>query len=130
MPLVDKGAVTVTLASGEPKGLVEYHMGVPSLRPVVGCGHHPKNPTMQAVFVLRRDPAEVLSLSEEDLIEETKGPNRALRTIYANKMPALVDLDLVGDLRGAIGLPIAEVVRRAAVVAADGQFTARLGAGQ
>jgi exodeoxyribonuclease-1 len=127
MPLVDKAAVTAALASGVPKGLVEYHMGVPSLRAVVGCGHHPKNPTMQAVFDLRRDPAEVLSLSEEDLIEETKGPNRALRTVYANKMPALVDLGLVGDVQGAIGLPTAEIIRRAAVVAADGQFAARVG---
>lgn len=125
MPLVDEGAGTAALASGEPKGLVEYHMGVPSLRAVVGCGHHPKNPTMLAVFDLRRDPAEVLNLSEEDLAEETKGPNRALRTVYANKIPALVDLGLVGDLQDAIGLPKAEVVRRAAVVAADGQFAAR-----
>ncbi|MEY8095828.1 exonuclease domain-containing protein [Falsihalocynthiibacter sp. S25ZX9] len=37
MPLVDKGEVTAQLASGEPKCLVEYHMGVPSLRAVVGC---------------------------------------------------------------------------------------------
>jgi exodeoxyribonuclease I len=127
MPLVDKEAVAAALTSGAPKGLVEYHMGAPSLRAVVGCGQHPKNPTMQAVFDLRRDPAEVLNLSEEELIEETKGPNRALRTVYANKMPALVDLGLVGDLQGVLGLPKAEVVRRAAVVAADGQFAARVG---
>ncbi|WP_319824428.1 exonuclease domain-containing protein [Thalassovita sp.] len=127
MPLVDKGAVTAVLTSGAPKGLVEYHMGVSSLRAVVGCGRHPKNPTMQAVFDLRRDPAEVLNLSEEGLIEETKGANRALRTVYANKMPALVDLGLVGDLEGAIGLPKAEVVRRATIVAADDRFAARVG---
>ena len=127
MPLVDKGAVTAALASGEPKGLLEYHMGVPSLRAVVGCGHHPKNPTMQAVFDLRRDPAEVINLSEEDLVEETKGPNRALRTVYANKMPSLVDTGLAPDLQAAIGLPLAEIVRRAAVVSADGQFAVRVG---
>jgi exodeoxyribonuclease-1 len=126
MPLVDKGAVTAALASGTPKGLVEYHMGLPSLRAVVGCGHHPKNPTMQVVFDLRRNPAEILNLSEEDLVEETKGPNQALRIVYANKMPALVDLGLVGDLQGAIGLPTAEVVRRAAVLSADGQFAAQV----
>jgi exodeoxyribonuclease-1 len=127
MPLVDKGEVTAQLTSGEPKCIVEYHMGVPSLRAVVGCGQHPKNPTMQAVFDLRRDPAEVLNLSEEDLVEETKGPNRALRTVYANKMPALVDLGIAGDLQDTIGLPTAEIVRRAAVVATDGQFAARVG---
>ncbi|SMX25034.1 exonuclease domain-containing protein [Boseongicola aestuarii] len=127
MPLVDKGEVMAALASGTPKGLVEYHMGVPSLRAVVGCGHHPKNSTMQAVFDLSRDPAEVLNLSEEDLAEETKGANRALRTVYANKMPALVDLGLVGDVQGAVGLSPAEIARRAAVVSADGQFVARVG---
>ena len=38
------------------------------------CGrHHPKNPTTQAVFDLRRDPADVLNLSEDELVEETKG---------------------------------------------------------
>jgi exodeoxyribonuclease-1 len=128
MPLVDKGEVTAQLTSGETKCLVEYHMGVPSLRAVVGCGHHPKNPTMQAVFDLQRDPSEVLNLSEEDLVKETNGPNRALRVIYANKMPAVVDPGLVPDLYATVGLPMAEIVRRAAVVAADGQFAARVGA--
>ena len=127
MPLVDKGEVTAQLTSGEPRCIVEYHMGVPSLRAVIGCGHHPKNPTMQAVFDLRRDPAEVLNLSDEDLVEETKGPNRALRTVYANKMPALVDLGLAPDVQGAVGLPMAEIIRRAALVSADAQFAARAG---
>lgn len=127
MPLVDKGEVTSQLASGQPKCLVEYHMGVPSLRAVVGCGRHPKNNTMQAVFDLRRTPAEVLNLSEDDLAEETKGPTRALRTVYANKMPALVDLGLAPQLQAATGLPLAEIVRRATVVSADSHFSARVG---
>lgn len=127
LPLVDKGEVASRLGSGEPKCIVEYHMGVPSVRAVVGCGHHPKNSTMQAVFDLRRDPAEVLSLSEADLLAEMKGPSRALRTIYSNKMPAVVDTALAPDLPAAIGLPMPEIVRRAAVVSADGQFAARVG---
>jgi exodeoxyribonuclease-1 len=127
MPLVNKAEVTSRLTSGDPDCLVEYHMGVPSLRVVAGCGHHPKNPTMQAVFDLRRDPVEVMNLSEEDLIKETKGPNRALRTIYANKMPAIVDPALVADLQGVVGLPMAEIVRRAVVVTSDDQFAARVG---
>jgi exodeoxyribonuclease-1 len=48
--------------------------------------------------------------------------------IYANKMPAVVDPGLVPDLYATVGLPMAEIVRRAAVVAADGQFAARVGA--
>jgi exodeoxyribonuclease I len=127
LPLVDKGEVAARLRSSKPKCIVEYHMGVPSVRAVVGCGHHPKNPTMQAAFDLRRDPAEVLNLSPEDLLKETKGPNRALRTVYTNKMPALVGQGLVPDLQGAIGIPPAEIAHRAAVVAADSQFAARVG---
>ncbi|MFD1157933.1 exonuclease domain-containing protein [Roseovarius aestuarii] len=127
LPLVDKAEVKAHLNTSEPKCLVEYHMGVPSTRAVVGCGNHPKNPTMQAVFDLRRDPAEVLDLSEEDLAGETKGPNRALRTVYANKMPALVDPGLAPDLPATIGLHLPEIVRRAAVVSADNQFAARVG---
>ena len=53
--------------------------------------------------------------------------NRALRTVFANKMPAVVDLALAPDLPGAIGLPMNEVFRRAALVVADGEFAARVG---
>jgi exodeoxyribonuclease I len=127
MPLVDKSEVAAQLTSGEPKCIVEYHMGVPSLRAVIGCGHHSKNPTMQAVFDLRRDPAEVLNLSEEDLVEETKGPNRAIRTVYSNKMPALFDMGLAPNLQAEIGIPMAEIARRAAVVSTDDRFGARVG---
>jgi hypothetical protein len=41
-------------------------------------------------------------------------------------MPALVDLGLVPNLQAVVGLPIAEIVRRAAVVSADGQFAVRV----
>jgi exodeoxyribonuclease-1 len=126
MPLVDKAQVTNRLASGDPICLVEYHMGVPSMWAVVGCGQHPNNSTMQAVFDLRRDPAEVLHLDEEALIEEMKGPKRALRTVYANKMPIVIDFDIAPSLPNAIALPMAEIVRRAAMVAADEQFAVRV----
>ena len=82
---------------------------------------------MQAVFDLRRDPAEVLNLSEDDLADEMKGPNRAIRTVYANKMPALVDPGFAPDVQAAVGFPMAEIIRRAAVVSTDGPFAARVG---
>ena len=71
------------------------------MRAVVGCGHHPKNPTIQALFELRCDPPEVLNLGEEDLAGEIKGPKRGLRNIYVNKIPTLVDLELAPDLQAA-----------------------------
>jgi hypothetical protein len=88
------------------------------MRAVVGCGHHPKNPTIQALFELRCDPPEVLNLGEEDLAGEIKGPKRGLRNIYANKIPTLVDLELAPDLQAAVGLPMAEIVRLATLVSA------------
>jgi exodeoxyribonuclease-1 len=42
-------------------------------------------------------------------------------------MPSLVDLGLAPNLQAVVGLPMAEIVRRAAVVSADGQFAARVG---
>jgi len=42
-------------------------------------------------------------------------------------MPAVVDVDLAPELTSAVGLPMAEIVRRAAVVSADGHFAARVG---
>jgi exodeoxyribonuclease-1 len=48
------------------------------MQAVVGCGHHPKNPTIQALFELRCDTPEVLNLGEEDLAGEIKGPKRVL----------------------------------------------------
>lgn len=42
MPLVDKGEVTARLSNGEPKCIVEYHMGITSIRAVIGCGVSPE----------------------------------------------------------------------------------------
>ena len=77
------------------------------------------------MFDLHRDPAEILDLSGGELVEEMKGP-KALRTVYANKMPALVELGLIVNPQTEIGLPEAEIVRRAAVVSSDEQFARRV----
>lgn len=42
-------------------------------------------------------------------------------------MPALLDIALSPNPPATIGLPMAEIVRRAAVVSADSQFAARVG---
>jgi hypothetical protein len=44
-------------------------------------------------------------------------------------MPSLVDLGLAPNLQAVVGLPMAEIVRRAAMVSADGHFAARVGGG-
>ena len=44
MPLVDKSEVQARVLSGQPLCLVEYHMGRPTVRPVVGCGQSSRQP--------------------------------------------------------------------------------------
>ncbi len=127
MPLVDKSEVTARLMTGEPTCLVAYHMGVPSVRAVIGCGQHPNNPTMLGAFDLSRDPADILCLDEDDLVKEMNGPNRALRVVYSNKQPLVVEMGMASNLTEKINLPLHEIERRAAAVAADKQFAERVG---
>ncbi len=123
MPMVDKTDVTARVLSGAPQCLVEYHMGRPSVRAVAGCGQSTVNPTMLGVFDLSRDPEPVLDMDVEGLVAAMQGPDRAIRIVTSNKMPAVVDLDLVPDL----GVPPDVIARRARQIAADGQFTGRVG---
>ena len=122
MPLVDKAEETARVLSGEPQCLVEYHMGQPSVRAVVGCGQSAENPTILGVFDLAKDPAPVLAMDVDGLVQAMQGPDRAIRIVTANKMPAVVDLGLAPDL----GPARHEIVRKAHQIAADGQFGARV----
>ncbi|WP_171230674.1 exonuclease domain-containing protein [Ruegeria sp. HKCCA4008] len=123
MPLVEKSEVQARVFSGEPLCFVEYHMGRSFVRPVVGCGISPDNPTMLGVFDLTKDPEPVLNMDVEQLVEAMQGPNRAIRIVSSNKMPAVVDMALAPDLN----MPQAEIVRRASQVARDSQFAVRVG---
>lgn len=123
MPMVDKSEVAARVLSGRPLCLVEYHMGRPSVRPVVGCGQSPDNPTMLGVFDLTKDPDSVLDLDVEGLVAAMQGPDRAIRIVTSNKMPALLDLAGAPDL----GMSETEIARRAAQIAQDGQFVGRVG---
>jgi len=104
MPLADKGDVTARVLSGKPLVLVEYHMGRPTARPVIGCAQCADNPTMLGVFDLTRDPVEIVDLDGDALVEAMRGPDRAIRTVFANRMPAVVDLRLVADLASTLGI--------------------------
>ena len=123
MPLVDKSELTARVLSGRPLALVEYHMGRSSIRPVVGCGQSPDNPTMLGAFDLTKDPNAFLEMDVDDLVAAMQGPDRPIRIVTSNKMPAVVDLDLAADL----AIPTDEIVRRATQLAKDGKFTQRVG---
>ncbi len=123
MPLVDKSEVQARVLSGQPQCLVQYHMGRPTVLPVVGCGQSPNNPTMLGVFDLTKDPGPVLRMDVDDLVKAMQGPDRAIRIVTSNKMPAVVDIDLGPNL----GVTEAEIARRASQVVQDGQFAGRVG---
>ncbi|WP_299698832.1 exonuclease domain-containing protein [uncultured Tateyamaria sp.] len=122
MPLVEKSEVQARVLSGQPLCLVEYHMGRSAVRPVVGCGQSPDNPTMLGVFDLTKDPGPVLSMNVEELVKAMQGPDRAIRIVTSNKMPAVLDMSLGSDF----GIATTEVARRASLIIKDTDFVARV----
>jgi len=123
IPLIDKSEVQARVLSGQPLCLVEYHMGRSTVRPVVGCGQSQDNPTMLGVFDLTKDPGPVLQMDVDDLVKAMQGPNRAIRIVTSNKMPAVVDIGLGPDF----GVSEDEFLRRASQIVQDGVFAARVG---
>lgn len=121
MPLVDKSEVQARVLSGQPLCLVQYHMGRPTVLPVMGCGQSPDNPTMLGVFDLTKEPEPILQMDVDGLMKAMQGPDRAIRIITPNKMPAVADVSLGPDF----GITAAEIVRRASQVAQDGRFAMR-----
>jgi exodeoxyribonuclease-1 len=79
---------------------------------------------MLGMFDLSRDPADVIGMSVDDLIRNMTGPDRAIRTVYANKMPAVTELELVPD--SALGLSAETISQRAEQVMAAGRFHQRV----
>ncbi|WP_375692152.1 hypothetical protein [Pseudooceanicola sp. LIPI14-2-Ac024] len=123
MPMVDKSEVQARVLSGQLLCFVQYHMGRPTVLPVVGCGQSHDNPTMLGVFDLTKDPEPILRMDVDGLVRAMQGPDRAIRIVTSNKMPAVVDMSLGPDL----GIAASEVARRASEIAQDGPFAARVG---
>jgi exodeoxyribonuclease-1 len=125
IPMVDKQEATARVLSDSPQCLVEYFAGQASLRPVVGCGHSVDNPTMLGVFDLTRDPGDLLHLDVDGLVAAMTGPDRAIRIVYANKMPAVVDLSLAPD--GTSETPTDLIYERAGQIISNVSFRQRVG---
>jgi exodeoxyribonuclease I len=97
MPMVDKSEVQARVLSGQLLCLVQYQIGRPTVLPVLGCGQGPDNPTMLGVFDLTKDSAPFLQMDVDGLVKGMLGPNRAIRIVTSNKVPALVDMSLGPD---------------------------------
>lgn len=57
------------------------------------------------------------------LVKAMQGPDRAIRIVTSNKMPAVMDISLGPDF----GIAAIEVARRASQIVQDGPFAARVG---
>jgi exodeoxyribonuclease-1 len=126
MPLTGKAEVISRALSEGPQCLIEYHMGRPAARAVVGCGQSPDNSSMLGVFDLSNDPETIFELEADDLAGAMTGSNRAIRIIYANRMPALTDLAMAPDIRETVGVPIAVIEDRARQITANVDFQRRV----
>ena len=77
---------------------------------------------MLGVFDLTKDPGPILHMDVDGLVAAMQGPDRAIRIVTSNKMPALAEIDLLPD----VGVPQAEIARRASQIAQDSEFAARV----
>jgi exodeoxyribonuclease-1 len=126
MPLANKNDVLSRALTEGPQCLVEYHMGRPSARAVIGCGQNPENQGMLAVFDLSNDPAVLFDLDDDELPKAMRGSSRTIRIIHANKMPALADLSLAQDIDVTNGIPAQVIAERARQVLANIRFQKRV----
>lgn len=62
----------------------------------------------------------------EGLVAAMQGPDRAIRIVTANKMPAVVDFDVASDPEVALATPLDVIARRARQIAADDHFAERV----
>jgi exodeoxyribonuclease-1 len=126
MPLTEKSEVISRALSEGPQCLIEYHMGRPSARAVIGCGQNRENAGMLGMFDLSTEPETIFALEDENLARAMKGSGRAIRVIQANRMPALCDLSLVPDIETATGVPTETIEHRARLVSANAGFQQRV----
>jgi exodeoxyribonuclease-1 len=95
-------------------------------RGVLGAVADDDNPAMLGVFDLSCDPTDVIGLGIDELIGNMSGPDRAIRTINSNRMPAITELDLVPDAAATLRLPSETIRQRAEQVMGTGEFHQRV----
>jgi exodeoxyribonuclease-1 len=126
MPMATKNKVISRALTEGPQCLVEYHMGRPSARTVIGCGQNPDHQGMLAMFDLSNDPAALFDLNDDELPKTMRGSSRAIRIIHANKMPALADLSLAQDVEAVTDISLQVIAERARQVSANIEFQRRV----
>jgi len=110
--------VQTRLASFQPMALVERFGGGPP-RATIGCycGTSASNANQAAFFDLEAvDPADLLTADDAVLFEAVDASPKIIRSLAANKSPALL----------ALATPSAEQIRRAEIIADAPEFRTRV----
>lgn len=87
-----KDSAIEQLCAHEALALVESRYGRQNVVPVTWCGQNPNYSAQVAAFDLRRDPADFLNSSVEDLIAVMRAPKSPFRVIQANSNPIVLPL--------------------------------------
>ena len=119
--------VQACLDSGEPVVLTEFIYNRPYSRLVVGCGTHPGYDGERAVFDLAFRPDDVVGLEPVELAAVMKRRPRAILPLRATRQPVLMPSELAPEDTGVMRLPTGEIAQRAARIAHDAAFHARVG---
>jgi exodeoxyribonuclease-1 len=94
---------------------------------VTPCGSNPQNPGQIGVFDLAHNPDEFMHLGVEELIALLGAPKKVIRSIRANAQPIVFSSSEAPAFAEANEVPPGERERRAAVIATNDAFKARVG---
>tara|TARA_R110002126_G_scaffold240699_4_gene384294 strand:+ start:741 stop:2129 length:1389 start_codon:yes stop_codon:yes gene_type:complete len=122
IPLAKKSKVIQRISHEKVNCLVDGFLGERAVYPVVGCSVQSINTSLMAVFDLSYEPENYLYLSVDKILEVMNGPEKAIKTIYINKMPMLLAIEHVRNLEQKFQLSIAEIQKRARCVSEAKQF--------
>ena len=94
---------------------------------VSACGLNPNNSGQVAVFDLAFNPDEFSDLPVEKLIEVLNAKTKVIRTVRANAQPIIMPATAAPSSTKALTIPSVELRRRAAAIASNVEFQARVG---
>ncbi|MGE0279260.1 MAG: exonuclease domain-containing protein [Rhizobiaceae bacterium] len=90
------------------------------------CGTNPNNSGQVAIFDLAYNPDEYIGLSADELIDVLNAKTKVIRTVRANAQPIVMPANRAPDIAKALAVPKEERERRAALVADNAVFQARV----
>ncbi|MCB9059880.1 MAG: hypothetical protein H6627_15045 [Calditrichae bacterium] len=122
MPLVAKSEIIHRTDNHKINCLIEFFGMMPSIRAIVRCGEPVVESSLITVFDLSYDPENYIHLSVDELVKVMNGPRKAIRTIYINRMPAILPFECVKHPKNRFNISLSEIKERAICVNKAKQF--------